>query len=670
MPQVYATPGVYIEEKSAFPTSAVAVATAVPAFIGYTEKAIRNNKTILNKPTRITSLNEYHDFFGEGPKIKFEIDKGDDGEPFKLEVKQETNYYMYNALRLFFANGGSTCYIISVGLYDYSKGVEAPVLNPQENDKGIKTLLKEMEPTMVVIPDAVLLDEADCNSLQQNMLMHCGVDMPSRRVALLDVYNGYLPRTRDEHDVIEKFRTGIGNNHLQWSAAYYPWVESTVVPVTEVSLDSISNLGYLKTMLSDSLSKADADKKKTDALNLLLVGIDEITNPPDVSPTTTDAVDKANKSAAQAAEAAAAAKAAAAIPAAKAANAMAEASNANAALYAANAALKAADKAAKAATIAAEKAKAALAQNPEAADADKQAQEAKKSADDAQKAADKAKKEADAAAKKAADLEQKATEAAEKAADTDAIAAAATAAAAASASAAAIAAAATQIGDASEERLTALHNAMYTSIPLYKTIVSEVRSKMNILPPSAAMAGIISMVDGTVGVAKSPANVSMGSVVKPTVNITHKDQEDLNVPLDGKAVNAIRSFPGKGVLVWGARTLDGNSQDWRYLSVRRAVIMIEQSLKIASEGYVFEPNVSNTWVTVKGMMTNFLTDQWKRGVLAGAVPEDAFSVDIGLGVTMTPTDILDGFMNITVKLAVVRPAEFIVITFQQQMQKS
>ena len=98
--------------------------------------------------------------------------------------------------------------------------------------------------------------------------------------------------------------------------------------------------------------------------------------------------------------------------------------------------------------------------------------------------------------------------------------------------------------------------------------------------------------------------------------------------------------------------------------------MIKQSLKTATEAYVFEPNVVNTWVTVKGMMTNFLTDQWKQGALAGAVPEDAFSVDVGLGSTMTPTDILDGIMRVNIKLAVVRPAEFIVITIQQQMQKS
>ena len=162
----------------------------------------------------------------------------------------------------------------------------------------------------------------------------------------------------------------------------------------------------------------------------------------------------------------------------------------------------------------------------------------------------------------------------------------------------------------------------------------------------------------------------MGSVISPTVNLTAKDQEDLNVPLNGKAINAIRAFPGKGVLVWGARTLDGNSQDWRYLSVRRTIIMIEQSLKVAARAYVFEPNEPNTWASVKGMMSNFLKDQWNKGALAGATPEDAFSVDIGLGITMTSSDILDGKMNITVKVAVTRPAEFIVITFQQQMQKS
>ena len=98
--------------------------------------------------------------------------------------------------------------------------------------------------------------------------------------------------------------------------------------------------------------------------------------------------------------------------------------------------------------------------------------------------------------------------------------------------------------------------------------------------------------------------------------------------------------------------------------------MIEQSLKLACRAYVFEPNDSATWVTMKAMMNNFLTNLWKQGALAGSVPEQAFDVQIGLGVTMTPTDILDGYLLITVKLALVRPAEFIVLTFQQQQQQS
>ena len=156
----------------------------------------------------------------------------------------------------------------------------------------------------------------------------------------------------------------------------------------------------------------------------------------------------------------------------------------------------------------------------------------------------------------------------------------------------------------------------------------------------------------------------------PTVNISHDDQEDLNVPLSGKAVNAIRTFTGEGVKVWGARTLDGNSLDWRYINVRRTMIFLEESVKNAARAYVFDPNEANTWLNIKSMIENFLRGVWKRGGLAGAVPEDAYSVHVGLGDTMTPEDILEGIMRITVLVAITRPAEFIEITFQQQMQKS
>ena len=215
------------------------------------------------------------------------------------------------------------------------------------------------------------------------------------------------------------------------------------------------------------------------------------------------------------------------------------------------------------------------------------------------------------------------------------------------------------------------HQSLKATSPSYGNILEEVRSKLNELPPSAAMAGLYTAVDNSRGVWKSPANVSVNMVIAPAVNISAEQQEDLNVDVRaGKSINVIRTFPGIGTLVWGGRTLDGNSQDWRYINVRRTLIMIEQSLKLSARAYVFEPNDANTWITVKSMMLNFLTNIWKQGALAGAVPEQAFDVQIGLGATMTPTDILDGKMLITVKVAIVRPAEFIVIALQQQMQQS
>jgi phage tail sheath protein FI len=215
-----------------------------------------------------------------------------------------------------------------------------------------------------------------------------------------------------------------------------------------------------------------------------------------------------------------------------------------------------------------------------------------------------------------------------------------------------------------------LHKALAVTSTLYPKIMDEARGLMNVMPPSAAMAGLYTMVDNTRGVWKAPANVSVAGVIKPAVEISHGDQEDLNVTTAGKSINAIRSFIGEGALVWGARTLDGNSLDWRYINVRRTMIMLEESCRIAAKAMVFEPNVGNTWVTIKSMISNFLTGIWKRGGLAGAVPDDAFSVQVGLGETMTPEDILEGILRVTVLVAISRPAEFIEITFQQQMQKS
>ncbi|WP_394749663.1 phage tail sheath family protein [Spongiimicrobium salis] len=203
----------------------------------------------------------------------------------------------------------------------------------------------------------------------------------------------------------------------------------------------------------------------------------------------------------------------------------------------------------------------------------------------------------------------------------------------------------------------------------YKLLLNHMLDHLNLMPPSAAMAGIYTTVDNNEGVWVAPANVAVQSVVSPAEKIDLQAQEDLNVPLDGKSVCAIRSFPGYGVLVWGARTMDGNSNDWRYVNVRRTLIYIEQSIKEAARAYVFAPNDANTWVSVKSMISNFLLGLWNQGGLVGPKPADAFSVSVGLGSTMTGEDILMGKMIVAVKVAVSHPAEFIEITFQQEMQK-
>lgn len=205
---------------------------------------------------------------------------------------------------------------------------------------------------------------------------------------------------------------------------------------------------------------------------------------------------------------------------------------------------------------------------------------------------------------------------------------------------------------------------------LYHQIKDSIAAIPVVMPPSSAIAGVYATVDSTRGVWKAPANVSLRFVRKPTVVVDDATQENLNIHATGKSVNAIRTFTGKGVLVWGARTLAGNDNEWRYINVRRFFNMVEESTKKASEPFVFEPNDANTWVKVRAMIENFLILQWRAGALAGAKPEQAFFVKVGLGQTMTALDILEGRMIVEIGMAVVRPAEFIILRYSHKMQES
>ena len=231
---VIKTPGVYTVETGAFPNAIVEVATAVPAFVGYTSRSDNHGKPLRMKPWRISSLDEFDAYFGGPPLARFRISQVNanptvnQGTPSLLYALQQTSvrYRLYYGMRLFFLNGGGPCYIVSVGEYG------DPIASASLID-GIATLEREAEPTLLVIPDAVSLPFEDCIEVQQAMLGHCGG--MHNRFAILDVWGGDQAIGGDDGPVA-RFRSTLGSNHLNFGAAYYPWLHTTIVPAAGADL--------------------------------------------------------------------------------------------------------------------------------------------------------------------------------------------------------------------------------------------------------------------------------------------------------------------------------------------------------------------------------------------------------------------------------------------------
>ena len=519
----YKTPGVYIKEKNAFPNSIVEAETAIPVFIGLTEKALNGTDSLDFKPMKISSITEYTKYFGGAPAPQFILSVINDADADKtlsvydatingglkatLNSKLCTLYYN---MVMFFANGGGTCYVISIGNYEKSL---SDVYTDKNKETIFSNIKKVQDITMLVVPEAVNVDT--CMNIYTDLLNLCD---SKKYFVLLDI--PLKKGTKIIDKPVETFREAIGTNNISYAAAYYPWLETSVLSDNDITGKILT--WDIENFNPDAFSLApfynvDSDVYKfiKDALSAIKKG-------------TKTVLDKDGKTPQE-------------VP---------------------------------------------LTKN---------------------------------------ELSQMEND---------------------------------------------LHNALMQNWPEYQLLAKKVKDYLNLLPPSAAMAGIYTMVDNTRGVWKAPANVSVNYVNKPSEVIDNKTQEEMNVPMDGKAVNAIRSFVGEGIKVWGARTLNGNSLDWRYINVRRTMTFLEESVKNAARAYVFEPNDANTWINMKCMIENFLRSVWKRGGLAGASPEDAYEVHVGLGDTMTAEDILEGIMRITVLVAISHPAEFIEITFQQQMQKS
>jgi uncharacterized protein len=223
------------------------------------------------------------------------------------------------------------------------------------------------------------------------------------------------------------------------------------------------------------------------------------------------------------------------------------------------------------------------------------------------------------------------------------------------------------LGSLSPSELVAqqqLHQSLLRVSPGYASLINNVVTKLSVLPPSGAICGVFTLTDTQRGVWKAPANTALAAVIKPCQALNDEQQRELNVDLGGKSVNAIRSFAGQGVLVWGARTLASNSE-YRYVNVRRTLMMVQQSICDGLDSVVFEPNDEPLWVKVRMMIENFLTLLWREGALAGAKPEQAFFVQVGLNVTMTQHDIQAGRLLVDVGLAISRPAEFTLLRLEK-----
>jgi len=191
MAAVYKTPGVYVEEISTLPPSVAEVSTAIPAFLGYTEKAPAV------KIARISTLLEYEQLFGGPSRVKFSVTVTSD-KATAITRTAGDDYLLYHAISHYFKNGGGACYVVSIGSYtdEIAKGAFS---------NGITALETEDEPTLVLMPDAVNLeDPADYYDLCQASLAHC--KKLGDRFAILDVIGGD----------VNAFREGVGTANLNY----------------------------------------------------------------------------------------------------------------------------------------------------------------------------------------------------------------------------------------------------------------------------------------------------------------------------------------------------------------------------------------------------------------------------------------------------------------------
>jgi uncharacterized protein len=196
--------------------------------------------------------------------------------------------------------------------------------------------------------------------------------------------------------------------------------------------------------------------------------------------------------------------------------------------------------------------------------------------------------------------------------------------------------------------------------PVFQAVQRVLADATMVVPPGGAVAGVYVSVDTMRGVWKAPANVALQRVLAPAVQLNDVTAEFFNVDDTGKSIALIRAFTGKGTLMWGARTLLGNDNEWRYVPTQRFVRMITTSIAHSTQWTAFEPNDATTWTRIVAQIENYLMLKWRDGALQGATSSGAFFVQCGLGSTMTALDVQEGRVIVQFGVATTRPAEFIV----------
>ena len=179
------------------------------------------------------------------------------------------------------------------------------------------------------------------------------------------------------------------------------------------------------------------------------------------------------------------------------------------------------------------------------------------------------------------------------------------------------------------------------------------------VPPSGHMAGVWARNDDTRGVHKAPANEVVRGAIALQTQITRAEHDLLN-PV---GVNCVRSFPGRGVRVWGARTLSSDAE-WRYLNVRRLFNYLEESILLGTQWVVFEPNDHALWARIRRTISAFLVNEWRKGALFGTTPDEAFFVKCDE--ETNPAEGIDaGQVVCQIGVAPVKPAEFVIFQLSQ-----